>query len=73
MAAHNCGGIIEQDKALVFCAECGAFNRVGGTLPTGTDANANVDAWDAGELTSPKAPAVKMNRVLVRKKAAPAA
>ena len=57
---HDCGGTIliarcqATYESYYYCDRCGAY-RWGDepVLPSGTDAQANGEAWDAGDLESP--------------------
>lgn len=64
---HDCGGTIREGApmfggwrtpAYFYCDRCGAFRweDAPGFFPSGTDAKANRDAWDDGDLRSPDAP-----------------
>lgn len=58
---HACGGTIsvatspEDGADYHACALCAAFAFDPRPVPTGTDRDANMAAWDAGDLTSPDA------------------
>lgn len=62
---HDCGGTIRAGEpmgcgaAYYYCDRCDAFrfDDADGLFPTGTDQQANRDAWDNGDLRSPDAPA----------------
>lgn len=67
---HDCGGTIlvaycpETYERYYHCARCGAFR--GGdepVLPSGTDPEANQQAWDAGDLESPDAQSKIIDRL----------
>lgn len=55
---HDCGGTIliggTVDQEHTYCDRCGAFRYgVAHILPTGTDPEANAEAWNAGDNASP--------------------
>jgi hypothetical protein len=61
MTYHGCGGTIltgpdTDDGQQYYCDRCGAFRYGYDPMPTGTDAAANREASDAGDLSSPDAP-----------------
>ena len=60
---HICGGFIRRSSDHTFCDKCHAFvvdqspdAVVKTALPTGTDVEANRDAWVMGLERSPDAP-----------------
>lgn len=64
--AHECGGTIREGSPVEgrpdsptywYCDRCGAFlwSDAPGWFPSGTDAKANREAFDAGALRSPDA------------------
>jgi hypothetical protein len=54
---HNCGGTILTADGQDYCDRCGAFmdSESDEEFPTGTDAEANQAASDAGDDRSPEA------------------
>jgi hypothetical protein len=52
---HACGGTILGGPDYRQCNRCGAFDVEDGDFPTGTDPQANRQAWDDGEGRSPDA------------------
>jgi hypothetical protein len=67
---HDCGGTVlvgapgAGETEHRYCDRCGAYSYLTTGLPTGTDREANREAWDAGEDESPDAPSAEDGRLL---------
>ena len=53
--AHTCGGtiLVDESEGRTYCDRCGAYRHGDGPLPTGTDREANRQAYDDGDEASP--------------------